>query len=264
MDVTLLPGFNPGPFTGAGNNTYLLKGRRPTLIDAGTGEPRHLAALTEALDGASLAQVLVTHAHSDHVEGGAAIAARHPEARFSKFPWSEQDARYQVSWQALSDGDEIEAGDGALRVMHTPGHAPDHVCFHEPGTNTLFGADLVVLGSSVVIPATRGGSLTEYLRSLRRVQELDPARILPAHGPAIENPQAVLSEYLEHRRRREEQVVEALESGARRPEAIVARIYPDLSPALAPAAKESVLAHLFKLRDETRARAAEDEWELLG
>ena len=82
MDVTLLPGFNPGPFTGAGNNTYLLTGRHPTLIDAGTGESRHLVALDEALAGARLEQVLVTHAHSDHAEGSLAVAAQSPGAVF--------------------------------------------------------------------------------------------------------------------------------------------------------------------------------------
>ena len=263
MDVTLLPGFNPGPFTGAGNNTYLLTGRHPTLIDAGTGESRHLVALDEALAGARLEQVLVTHAHSDHAEGSLAVAAQSPGAVFRKVPWPELDGRYGVSWQPIADGDEIEAGDGRLRVLHTPGHAPDHVCLYDEPTGTLFVADLVVLGSSVVIPASRGGSLTDYLGSLRRVLELAPARMLPAHGEPIDDPRAVLLQYLEHRQRREEQVLTALEAGARTADTIVTRIYPQLATSLLAAARENVLAHLCKLRDDGRVTSDEEEWELV-
>ena len=93
MDITLVPGFNPGPYTGAGNNTYVLRGRIPTVIDAATGDPRHLDALARALDGASLARVLVTHGHTDHARGCPAIAARWPDAEFAKIHASYEAAR---------------------------------------------------------------------------------------------------------------------------------------------------------------------------
>src|SRR5687767_12200555 len=78
---------NPGPMTGTGNWTWLIPGRVPTLIDAGVGDPRHLDELAQALDGSPLAQVLVTHAHSDHADGVTAIAERMPSVRFLKMPW---------------------------------------------------------------------------------------------------------------------------------------------------------------------------------
>ena len=83
--------FNPGPITGAGNWTWLISGRLPTLVDAGTGDPRHLDAITTALNGTALAQVIVTHSHSDHASGAPAIAERWPAVRFLKMPWAARE-----------------------------------------------------------------------------------------------------------------------------------------------------------------------------
>ena len=262
MDITLLPGFNPGPYIGAGNNTYLMKGKTPTLLDAATGEAAHLTALAEALASVALAQVLVTHAHPDHADGCGPIAERWPDAVFRKMPWPERDRLQSVESVPIVDGDRISAGNGRLLAIHTPGHAPDHLCFFHEAAGTLFSADLVVPGSTVVIPASRGGNLARYLASLRRVLALAPARMLPAHGAAINDPAAVLNRYLAHRQRREDQIVAALRAGDRRPGAIVDRVYAGLDPRLKRLAQENVVAHLVKLRDEGRARSDGEEWEL--
>ena len=262
MDITLVPGFNPGPYTGAGNNTYVISGEIPTLVDAATGKAAHLTALAETLASTRLAQVLVTHAHPDHADGCDPIAERWPDTAFRKMPWPERDRLQSVECVPIEDGDRIPAGDGTLLVVHTPGHAPDHLCFLDEATGTLFSADLVVPGSSVVIPASRGGSLAQYLASLRRVLALAPARMLPAHGRAIDDPGAVLSQHLEHRQRREDQIVAALYAGDRRPEAVVDRLYEGLDHGLKRMAKESVVAHLVKLEEEGRARSDGEEWEL--
>lgn len=262
VQIIRIPGFNPGPMTGAGNNTWLLPGRAPTLVDAATGEAAHLSALEEALGSDRLAQVLVTHAHQDHADGSEPLAARWPGAAFRKMPWPERDRAHAVEWTPIADGEVIPAGDGALRAIHTPGHAPDHLCFFDEAGGILFSADLVVPGTTVVIPASHGGSLSQYLASLRRVQALAPARMLPAHGGPIDDPQAILREYIEHRRRREEQIVAALRAGVGRPEDIVDRLYDGLAPALRGMARESVVAHLIKLAEEGRAHSEGPEWEI--
>ena len=260
MTITPIPGFNPGPYTGAGNTTYLIGGRTPTLIDAGTGSVHHIDALSEALHGAELARVLVTHGHSDHASGCRALASRWPGVEFAKIPWPERDGRFGIEWQAVSDGQHVEAGDGELRVVHTPGHAPDHACFYDEGSRTMFSGDLVIEGSTVVVPATSGGCLTSYLKSLELIRDLGPARVLPAHGPEIRDLSKLVEHYLRHRRRREVEILDALDADVRTPDAIVRRVYGDLPQPLRDAAAESVLAHLAKLDREGRVRHENDAW----
>jgi glyoxylase-like metal-dependent hydrolase (beta-lactamase superfamily II) len=247
---------NPGPLTGAGNRTWLLTGAVATLIDAGVGRPAHLDALQAALEAAGerLRQVLVSHAHPDHASGAAALASRWPEARFRKCPWPERDRLYPVRWQALADGDTVEAGDLRLEVVHTPGHAPDHLCFWHAPSRTLFGADLLIEGGTVVVPGTGGGDLSAYLRSLARVAALSPTCVLPAHGPTIEDPLGVIERYSAHRARREEAILQAIAGGAADVDAVVAAVYPGLAGTLQRAATESAHAHIRKLRDEGRVR----------
>lgn len=254
--------FNPGPITGSGNWTWLIHGRVPTLVDAGTGDPRHLVALEEALAGATLSQVIVTHGHADHASGAAVLAQRYPGARFLKMPWEERDGKYAVDWEPLADGDVIDAGDASLTVVHTPGHSPDHVCFWDEPTRTLFGGDLAIKGTTVWIPAHLQGDLGAYLLSLGRILALAPARIMPAHGPVIDDPAAVLRSYLHHRREREEQVIAALRAGDETAEAVVARVYRGANESVARMARESVTAHLVKLEREGRASRTGDGWRL--
>ena len=254
--------FNPGPMTGDGNTTWLIPGRVPTLIDAGTGEPRHLQALEHALGGARLAQVLVTHSHIDHASGATAIAERMPHVRFLKMPWPEQDAAWHVPWQPLIDGEMVAAGDSALAGIHTPGHSPDHLCFWHQESRQLFCGDLAWKGSTVVIPSSHGGDVAAYLASLERILQLQPQTMLPAHGPVIDRPMELLRDYIEHRALREQQVLAALRGGLTSPDEMVARLYPALAAPLTPVARESVLAHLMKLEKEGAVRRDGDTWWL--
>ena len=267
MRVVTLPAHNPGPYTGEGTNTYFLPGTVPTLIDAGIGERRHLdevGAAVEACGAAGLAQVLVTHGHVDHAGGVPALAARWPAARVAKFRDAGRDTNHPAPWAPIADDQVIEAGDTQLWAIHTPGHAPDHLCFLEPRSGLLFAGDLVVNGGTVMIPASHGGSLAQYLDSLRRVLELQPRRILPGHGAPIDQPSALLRGYIAHRLARERQIVDVLAAGPTTIPAIVERVYPAVAEGVRGAAAESVLAHLHKLRDEGRVTCHDEAWSMVG
>ncbi len=261
MRVLSIHAANPGPFTGAGNWTYLIPGSTAVLIDAGEGRDEHVAALAAAVV-VGPARVVVSHAHPDHASGAPVLASRWPAAGFAKWPWEGTDDR-SIDWQALADGDLVDTGEGPLKVVHTPGHAPDHVVLWHESSRTLFGADLMQIGNSVVIPADHGGDLAAYLRSLKRVQALNPARVLPAHGPVIEDPLTLIDQYLKHRYQREVQVLTALEARLDTVERITERIYTGLTPTLGPLARQSVLAHLIKLEQEGLARRDGVRWTLV-
>ena len=247
--------------TGWGNWTYYLPGQAPLLIDAGVGVDSHMTAIADATRNGPR-HVIVTHAHGDHISGVTDIVARWPDTVFSKFPWPERDATFPAAWRQLGDADVVSAGDGELHVIHTPGHAPDHIALWDPSTRTLFSGDLVVPGTTVVIPASMEGSLALYLQSLERVLALQPARLLPSHGAPIEDPVTIVRQYLDHRREREQQIIAGLRAGDRTPEALVARIYVGLKPALISMARESVIAHLRKLQDDGVAAQHGEEWAL--
>jgi glyoxylase-like metal-dependent hydrolase (beta-lactamase superfamily II) len=266
MITIRLEAHNPGPMTGSGNHTYLLVGEAApaVLIDAGVGEALHLDELRIALEAnrAQLRDVLVTHGHPDHASGAVALSRAYPHARFFKFPWPGEDQRYPVDWRPIHDNDRIAIGDQTLIALHTPGHSPDHLTFWYEDNRTAFTGDLVVQGSSVMIHASRGGDLGQYLQSLERLLALSPVHLRPAHGPDVSHPVALLNNYVAHRRMRENQVVAAVAAGRDSVPAIVESIYDGLSPALVPAAAENVLAHLEKLRREGRATEQSGRWTI--
>ena len=249
-----IPAGNPSPWTGPdGNNTYLLTGPLPTLIDAGVGEPSHIDAVASALGRAPLAQILITHSHPDHARGVPALTSRWPGALVRN-----------LAPDHCVDNESIAAGDTTLRALLTPGHAPDHVCFLDEATRDVYCGDLARLGGTIVIPASAGGSLVQYLDSLRRIRALSPRRLLPGHGPVIDDPVTVIDKYLEHRAEREAQVLDALRSGMSSIDALVERIYTNLHPTVVRAARDSMLAHLVKLRDEGRVIERDGEWREAG
>ena len=251
--MLLIPAGNPSQWTGpTGNNTYLLTGAVPTLIDAGVGDASHVAALEEALHGRPLAVILITHGHPDHAGGIPALLARWPAARVRNF-----------HGDSFQDDERIEAGDTALRALHTPGHAPDHFCFLDEKTREVYCGDLARLGGTIVIPARTGGNLIDYLRSLHRIRDLAPRRLLPGHGAPVDDPLTLIDEYLRHRLERERQIIESLRAGSATAEDIVHRVYGTLPAGLLRAATDSVLAHLVKLADERRAGVSGETWRLV-
>lgn len=264
MEPVALHAYNPGPMTGDGNWTFLLKGRLTTLVDAGTGDARHLDAVAGALGGTLLAQVLVTHAHGDHSSGALALRDRFPGVRFRKMPWPGRDAKWPVDWDPIVPGELIEAGDGTLTAVHTPGHAPDHLCFWDEDGRSLYCGDLAQSGATVWIPFELRGDLSDYLASIERVIRLAPARLLPSHGPAIEDPERLLRRYVEHRLARERQIVESMLEGATTADEITAAVYRALSEKLLPMARQGVLAHLVKLERDGRARRDGEAWHIMS
>lgn len=151
----------------------------------------------------------------------------------------------------LRDGQRV-AGDGATLVpVHTPGHASDHLCYYLPEERALFSGDLILNGSTSVIP-DGDGDLGLYMDSLRRVQALGVRRIYPAHGPVIEDGPGKIEEYIAHRLLRERQILDAVSGGARTIPEVVKIVYAEVPEKLHAMAGQSVHSHLKKLLAEGR------------
>jgi glyoxylase-like metal-dependent hydrolase (beta-lactamase superfamily II) len=265
--VTRLTAPNPSLFTGPGTNTYLIGRSELLVVDPGPDIPAHLDALA-AFGAGRIRRILVTHTHPDHAPGAAGLAAR------TGAPVLGFDSRDGFSPdQLIRDGEVVSAGevDFALRALHTPGHASNHVCWLLESQGLLFAGDHVMEGSTVVI-SPPDGDMGQYLASLERVRALEPplVGIAPGHGALIDDPAPLLGWYIEHRRERETKVIAALRAAGRAaPADLVPEVYAEVSPVLHPAACLSLWAHLRKLGDEGRARSVAPQeisalWEWRG
>jgi glyoxylase-like metal-dependent hydrolase (beta-lactamase superfamily II) len=239
MQITRLLAPNPGVFTGPGTNTYVLASAGKALVlDPGPLIDAHMAAIQAAVAELEPVGVAVTHTHPDHAPAANPLAAALgvPAYGFGPGPGF-------VPMMLLRDGDTLPIGDEEAAVLHTPGHTADHLCFLVG--DALFTGDHLMGGSTVIIE-----DLTAYLDSLRKLQPLALSRLYPGHGPEIEDPQALIAEYIAHRLDRERQVQAALAEGAGTVGEVVTAVYEGLDPALRHAAAWSVAAHLRKLGGE--------------
>lgn len=225
-----------------GTNTWIVGEAPAIVIDPGPNHAGHLHEV--ARTAGAVGAIAITHDHPDHAPGALPLAEATGAAVYA--------ARPVEGMERIRDGDLVSAGPTTLSVVAAPGHAPDHLTFHEARSGSLFTGDAVLgRGTSVIDPPE--GDLAAYLRTLRRLRELSPRTIYPGHGPVVLRAVAKLDEYLEHRAMREEQVLAALGDGWRSPEELVAEIYADHPPEVHELAARSVLAHLLKLEVEGRA-----------
>jgi len=258
--VVRLVANNPSHFTFKGTNTYLVgSGTDIALIDPGPEDARHLEAILAAIGPRRLTHIVVTHTHRDHVDGLAPLVAatgartagfgrraRAPGVKRTSASGSEYVDEDFVPDVPLAHGSRL-AGDGwALGALHTPGHAPDHLCFELEGTGLLFSGDHV-MGWNTSVVAPPEGNMGDYLRSLELMGERSDQVYFPGHGGQVEEPQRLVKAFLLHRRMREQAIMDCIQAGTNTVKAIVPAIYRDLDPRLLNAASLSVLAHVEHL-----------------
>lgn len=252
---------NASPMTFTGTRSYVLGEGEVAVIDPGPSSEAHFAALSRALKGQRLSHILVTHSHVDHsplarqlsqvfdapVYGFGASGAGMSEtmqelATAGGLAGGEGiDPSFKPDI-LLSDGDIIKGRDWALEAVHTPGHMSNHLCFG--WDNALFSGDQV-MGWSTTLVSPPDGDLTQFMASLRKLQDRTEDTYYPGHGAPLLNAHKMLDYQLQHRLNRESQIIAALK-GNTIPE-ITRQVYADLNPRLLPMAERNVFSHLIDL-----------------
>jgi glyoxylase-like metal-dependent hydrolase (beta-lactamase superfamily II) len=256
---------NPGPFTGPGTNTYLVGIDEVAVIDPGPDDPTHIDAIVGASMRERVRWVVLSHTHPDHSPGTKRLVDATGAEVLAYGKRMDKDGAV-VPDTVLAEGDTIEGTEFGIEVLHTPGHAPNHLCFVLEEERVLFTGDNVLEGMFSVINPARGGDMATYLATLTRLEKLRVSRICPGHGDVIDEPRARIQEYIAHRRDRERQVLKVLKAGPARVTDIVTTLYgdQDLHPKLVEAAGWQVHAHLLKLKAEGKVAGSsvKSAWKL--
>jgi len=251
---------NASPMTFTGTQSYILGDREVALIDPGPNDPTHFEALTRAIAGRRVSHVFVTHSHVDHSPlakaFGAPVLAFGPSGAGMSTVMQELGVlnggegidRDFAPDQLLADGDTVKGDGWALEAVHTPGHMSNHLCFAFEG-GLLSGDHVMAWSTTLVSPPD--GDLTQFMASLYKLQARDDTRYFPGHGPVLEDPQAMLTYQIAHRRAREAQILEALSGEISE---ITATVYKGLDSRLLPMAARNVFSHLIDLCQRGKVR----------
>jgi len=233
-----------------------------TVIDPASPYEDEQARLDEILEMVMVERILLTHHHNDHV-GGALALKKTTGARIAAHPLTRDRVDIPID-ELLDENDVVDTDAGFWRVLHTPGHATGHLCLFNGGLSTVVAGDMVA-GVGTILLDPPEGNLHHYIESLTRLAALNPRRLLPAHGPCIENGVQALEEYIAHRHMRTGQIREALAINPGQPiEAITESIYKDLIPeAFLAVAARQVLCHLNWLETENKVVCSDGTYHLV-
>ncbi|NKI41601.1 MBL fold metallo-hydrolase [Streptomyces physcomitrii] len=242
---------NPSAMTLDGTNTWLVSepdSELAVVIDPGPLDESHLRRVLDAAEqaGKRVALTLLTHGHPDHAEGAGRFAA------LTGTKVRALDPALRLGDEGLAEGEAVALGGLELRVVGTPGHTADSLCFHLPADRAVLTGD-TILGRGTTVVAHPDGRLGDYLDSLRRLRSLTVDdgvhTVLPGHGPVLQDAQGAVEFYLAHRANRLAQVETAVENGHTTAAEVVAHVYADVDRSLWPAAELSVRAQLEYLRE---------------
>lgn len=247
---------NPGAFTYTGTGVYIIGRGTVAVIDPGPLSDEHFEALKRALDGETISHVLVTHSHMDHSPLAHPLAEWAGCKVYAKGPAipTESEVRMEAG-DDLSFKPHITIGDGftisgpgwTVEAIETPGHTSNHLCFALKEEEALFSGDHI-MGWSTTVISPPDGHMGDYLNSLAKVRDRNFKTIFPTHGPPVtENPSGFIQSYIDHRKAREDAILDRLAKGDSKIPQMVKTIYADVDARLHPAACHSVLGHMIHL-----------------
>ena len=250
---------NGSVFTGPGTNTYLVGKEEVTVIDPGPAMQEHIDVITAAAP--NIKQILVTHTHPDHSPGVRLLKENLDIPAYGMLTNSSKNQDQTFSPERiLDDGEVFQEEEFSIEVVHTPGHASNHLCFILKEEKLIFTGDHIMNGSTVVI-GPPDGNMKQYIQSLEKLKDYDIEKIAPGHGELLENPHEVADWIINHRLEREKKVFQALQEATKgTPDTLVETDYDDVDSSLFPIAKASLLAHLIKLEEDQLIYSSGEEY----
>ncbi|MES2786825.1 MAG: MBL fold metallo-hydrolase [Pseudomonadota bacterium] len=258
-NLTRVTAPNPGVMTGPGTNSYLI-GDPITgyiAVDPGPHDMEHIERVWRAAGG-DIRMIVCTHSHPDHSPGAKPLQAmcknRPPVLGLASLPTARAASEF-VPDRALLDRERLVLEGASHRhtveVIHTPGHAANHLCLVMVEDGLLVSGDHVLNGSTTVVDPP-DGDMTDYLESLDKLSAACNAYgiefILPAHGHVLGFAPQAIARLKAHRLQREAKVVAAMRARPHAgPEEWVPLAYDDVPPRMWPVAKRSLIAHVQRI-----------------
>lgn len=254
---------NGGVFTGNGTNTYLIGDEDITLIDPGPNNAEHIKKIL-LMGENKIKRILVTHTHTDHSPAALPISKELKIPMFGRLvdgesEWEDNTFKPDI---VLNHGDDISTEEYSIEVIHTPGHASNHLCFYIKDFKCLLTGDHIMDGSTVVI-GPPDGSMQAYLNSLELLKSYDIDYLAPGHGDYMQEPSKTIDSIIRHRISRESKVLRCIEKNKKSNlDELLLLVYDDVPEVLHPIAKYSLEAHLIKLIEDNKVKYLKNNYSL--
>ena len=255
---------NPSPMTSTGTNTYILGRKELLIIDPGPNSEEHLRKIIQIIpNNAKVTHILITHSHLDHsglatrlskilnaptFAFGTALDGRSNDMKnLCKMGLVSENFGLDTDFSPdyfLKDNEKICSHEWEIVAHHTPGHLCNHICYQY--LENLFTGDHIMQWSTSVISPPEG-DISQFINSCEKIYDLHCKKFYPGHGLPVENPSARIIELVEHRKKREFEIINFLKKSNGTVSQITRNIYLDIDQSLLGAASRNVKAHLVDL-----------------
>ena len=255
---------NPSPMTSTGTNTYILGRKELLIIDPGPNSEAHLRNIMEVIPKyTKVTHILITHSHLDHsglapklskilnaptlAFGTALDGLSNDMKSICKMGLTSEKFGIDTEFvpdHFLKDEEKITSREWEVVAHHTPGHLSNHICYQY--LDKLFTGDHIMEWSTSVISPPEG-DVSQFINSCEKIYNLHCEKFYPGHGIPVENPSERIAELIEHRRKREIEILNFLKNRDATISQITKNIYFNIDQNLLSVASRNVKAHLVDL-----------------
>ena len=255
---------NPSPMTSTGTNTYILGRKELLIIDPGPNSEAHLRNIMEVIpNNTKVTHILITHSHLDHsglapklskilnaptlAFGTALDGLSNDMKRICKMGLTSETFGIHTEFvpdHFLEDKEKISSLEWEVVAHHTPGHLSNHICYQY--LDKLFTGDHIMEWSTSVISPPEG-DVSQFINSCEKIYNLHCKKFYPGHGIPVENPSERIVELIEHRKKREAEILNFLKNRDATISQITKKIYLNIDQNLLSVASRNVKAHLVDL-----------------